>query len=176
MFLLKGNSSIDPNSVFSSLSSDLRREPSGDRNRSVISDHCFCTDWWVCEILGSWCEDFFPSWFLSEEEYSERTFNTLEILIFFCTVLRDAWEKRLESATLDSPARADLSKGACAENRHLLQRGREIWRTRPTESSYKKYCLFVFILTKVSQYLFLEITLPPEDFFQSKRNFYNVEA
>lgn len=39
--------------------SDLRREPSGDRNRSVISDHCFCTDRWVGEIPESWCEDFF---------------------------------------------------------------------------------------------------------------------
>lgn len=59
MFWLKGNSCIDPNSVFSPLSSDLRREPSGDRNRSVISDHCFCTDRWVGEIPESWCEDFF---------------------------------------------------------------------------------------------------------------------
>lgn len=98
MFWLKGNSCIDPNSVFSSLSSDLRREPSGDRNRSVISDHCFCTDWWVCEILGSWCEDFFPSWFLSEEEYSDRTFNTLEILIVFVRFYgmpeKNAWSQR----------------------------------------------------------------------------------
>lgn len=98
MFWLKGNSCIDPNSVFSSLSSDLRREPSGDRNRSVISDHCFCTDWWVGEIPGSWCEDFFPSWFLSEEEYSERTFNTLEILIVFVRFYgmpeKNAWSQR----------------------------------------------------------------------------------
>lgn len=98
MFWLKGNSCIDPNSFFSSLSSDLRREPSGDRNRSVISDHCFCTDWWVCEILGSWCEDFFPSWFLSEEENSERTFNTLEILIVFVRFYgmpeKNAWSQR----------------------------------------------------------------------------------
>lgn len=176
MFWLKGNSCIDPNSVFSPLSSDLRREPSGDRNRSVISDHCFCTDWWVGEIPGSWCEDFVSVLVSFGGRIQWKNFQHFGNFDFFCTVLRDAWEKRLESATLDSPARADLSKGACAENRHLLQRGREIWKTRPTKSLYKKYCLFVFILTKVSQYLFLEITLPPEDFFQSKRIFYNVET
>lgn len=99
MFWLKGNSCIDPNSVFSSLSSDLRREPSGDRNRSVISDHCFCTDRWVGEIPESWCEDFFFRLGFFRRKNTVKELSTLWKFWFFFVRFygmpeKNAWSQR----------------------------------------------------------------------------------
>lgn len=46
---------------------------------------------------------------------------------------RNAREKRMESATLDSPARAELPKNTRAENRHVLQRGKVFGNTHPSK-------------------------------------------